>query len=116
MQEYISFDSDNELYTPQIVRALEGDASDGIRLGDSTVYTSHGGLEYDAAKNKEHMTKFRKMVFATMQSGSSEVSGPTSEYGLKPSDSSSGESQRHQTTREMEMRKMNNSQGFSGSS
>ncbi|KAK7251571.1 hypothetical protein RIF29_34884 [Crotalaria pallida] len=107
----------------QVVRALEGDASlddlnDGTRPGHSTVYSSHGSSDYDTAQYKKDMDKFRKMALETQEyggGGSSEYSGPTSEYGLNPSDSSS-EVQRRQTTREMEMRKMKNSQGFSGSS
>lgn len=108
----------------QVVRALEGDVSladlnEGIKPGHSSVYSSHGSSDYDTVQYKEDMKKFRKMAFGggTNDYGaSSEYSGPpTSEYGLYPSGSSS-EGQSRQTTREMEMRKMKNSQGFSGSS
>ena len=108
-------------YIPQIVRALEGDASladlnDGVRPGHSTVYGSHGSSDYDTAQYKEDMKKFRKMALGTQEfGGSSEYSGPTGEYVLNPSDSSS-ESQRRQTTGETEMRKMKHSQGYSGRS
>ncbi|KAJ7973866.1 Receptor-like kinase [Quillaja saponaria] len=103
----------------QIVRALEGDVSlsdlnEGIRPGHSTVYSSHGSSDYDTSQYKEDMKKFRKVALGSQEYvASSEYSGPTSEYGLYPSGSSS----EGQTTREMEMGKMKrNSQGFSGTS
>ncbi|KAK6944971.1 Serine-threonine/tyrosine-protein kinase, catalytic domain [Dillenia turbinata] len=102
----------------QIVRALEGDVSlsdlnEGIRPGHSTVYGSHGSSDYDTHQYKEDMQKFRKLALGSQEYGSSEYSGPTSEYGLYPSGSSS----EGQTTREMEMRKMKkNSQAFRGPS
>ncbi|KAK9269123.1 hypothetical protein L1049_000892 [Liquidambar formosana] len=102
----------------QVVRALEGDVSlsdlnEGIRPGHSTVYSSYGSSDYDTSQYNEDMKKFRKMALASREYGSSEYSGPTSEYGLNPSGSSS----EGQQTREMEMGKMKkNSQGFSGSS
>ncbi|KAK7314469.1 hypothetical protein VNO77_32994 [Canavalia gladiata] len=105
----------------QVVRALEGDVSladlnEGIRPGHSTMYSSHESSDYDTVQYKEDMKKFRKMALGTQEYGaSSEYSAATSEYGLNPSGSSS-EAQSRQTTREMEMRKMKNSQGFSGSS
>lgn len=105
----------------QVVRALEGDVSladlnEGIRPGHSTMYSSHESSDYDTAQYKEDMKKFRKMALGTQEYGaSSEYSAATSEYGLNPSGSSS-EALSRQTTREMEMRKMKNSQGFSGSS
>ncbi|KAL6974416.1 Proline-rich receptor-like protein kinase perk1, partial [Sarracenia purpurea var. burkii] len=103
----------------QVVRALEGDVSlsdlnEGIRPGHSTVYSSHGSSDYDTSQYNEDMKKFRKMALGTQEHGSSEYSGPTSEYGLYPSGSSS---EGLQTTREMEMGKMKkDSRGFSGSS
>ncbi|KAJ4822598.1 Proline-rich receptor-like protein kinase perk1 [Turnera subulata] len=103
----------------QVVRALEGDVSlsdlnEGIRPGHSTVYSSYGSSDYDTSQYNEDMKKFRKMALGTQEYGaSSEYSGPTSEYGLYPSGSSS----EGQNTREMEMGKMKkNSQGFSGTS
>ncbi|CAJ2636813.1 unnamed protein product [Trifolium pratense] len=105
----------------QVVRALEGDVSladlnEGIRPGHSSVYSSHESSDYDTQQYKDDMIKFRKMALGTQEyAGSSEYSAATSEYGLNPSGSSS-ETQSRQTTREMEMRKMKNSQGFSGSS
>lgn len=112
----------------QVVRALEGDVSladlnEGVRPGHSSVYNSHESSDYDTQQYKEDMIKFRKMALGTQEyAGSSEYSGATSEYGLNPSGSSSENQSRQttremgQTTREMEMRKMKNGQGFSGSS
>ncbi|KAL5161144.1 Proline-rich receptor-like protein kinase PERK1 [Glycine soja] len=101
----------------QVVRALEGDVSladlnEGIRPGHSTMYSSHESSDYDTAQYKEDMKKFRKMALGTQEYGaSSEYSAATSEYGLNPSGSSS-EALSRQTTREMEMRKMKNSQAI----
>ncbi|CAL5186477.1 unnamed protein product [Lathyrus oleraceus] len=105
----------------QVVRALEGDVSladlnEGVRPGHSSVYSSHESSDYDTQQYKEDMIKFRKMALGTQEyAASSEYSAATSEYGLNPSGSSS-ENQSRQTTREMELRKLKNSQGFSGSS
>ncbi|KAK8980015.1 hypothetical protein V6N11_061235 [Hibiscus sabdariffa] len=103
----------------QIVRALEGDASlsdlnEGIRPGQSGMYSSYGSSDYDTNQYNEDMKKFRKMALGTQEYvTSSEYSEPTSEYGLNPS----GSSNEGQTTREMEMGRMkNNSYGFSGNS
>ncbi|KAK2645677.1 hypothetical protein Ddye_020872 [Dipteronia dyeriana] len=104
----------------QIVRALEGDVSlsdlnEGIRPGQSNVYSSYGSSDYDTMQYNEDLKKFRKVALSSQEYGaSSEYSGPnTSEYGLYPSGSSS----EGQTTREMEMGKWKkNSQGFSGGS
>lgn len=100
-----------------MVRALEGDVAlsdlnEGIRPGHSSVYS--GSSDYDTSQYNEDMKKFRKMALGSQEYGaSSEYSGPTSEYGLYPSGSSS----EGHNTREMEMGKMKkNSQGFSGSS
>nr|APR64170.1 hypothetical protein [Populus tomentosa] len=104
--------------TSQVVRALEGDVSlsdlnEGIRPGNSRVYGSYGSSDYDTSQYNEDMKKFRKMALGSQEyGGSSEYSGPTSEYGLYPSGSSS----EGQNTREMEMGKMKKaSKGFSGS-
>ncbi|KAK8644919.1 hypothetical protein V6N13_118779 [Hibiscus sabdariffa] len=103
----------------QIVRALEGDASlsdlnEGIRPGQSGMYSSYGSSDYDTSQYNEDMKKFRKMALGTQEYvTSSEYSEPTSEYGLNPS----GSSNEGQTTREMEMGRMKkNSYGFSGNS
>ncbi|KAF2304854.1 hypothetical protein GH714_039177 [Hevea brasiliensis] len=97
----------------QVVRALEGDGAlsdlnEGMRPGQSSVY-SYGSSDYDTSQYNEDLKKFRKMALGSQQYGaSSEYSGPTSEYGLYPSGSSS----EGQNTREMEMGKMKrNSQG-----
>uniref|UniRef100_A0A2P2IUA8 non-specific serine/threonine protein kinase n=1 Tax=Rhizophora mucronata TaxID=61149 RepID=A0A2P2IUA8_RHIMU len=102
----------------QVVRALEGDVSlsdlnEGIKPGHSSIY-SYGSSDYDTSQYKEDMKKFRKMALGSQEYGaSSEYSGPTSEYGLYPSGSSS----EGHTTREMEMGKLKKrSQGFNGSS
>uniref|UniRef100_A0A5B6YVJ9 non-specific serine/threonine protein kinase n=1 Tax=Davidia involucrata TaxID=16924 RepID=A0A5B6YVJ9_DAVIN len=104
----------------QVVRALEGDVSlsdlnEGIRPGHSTVYSSYGSSDYDTSQYNEDMKKIRKTALASQEYGTSEYSGgPTSEYGLYPSGSSS---EGQQTTREMEMGKMKkDSRGFSGGS
>ncbi|KAG6411218.1 hypothetical protein SASPL_129296 [Salvia splendens] len=89
----------------QVVRALEGDVSlsdlnEGITPGHSSVYSSNGSTDYDAAQYNEDMKKFRKMALGTQEYGSSGLcSNPTSEYGLNPSGSSS----EGQQTREMEI-------------
>ncbi|XAR53340.1 Non-specific serine/threonine protein kinase [Bertholletia excelsa] len=92
----------------QVVRALEGDVSlsdlnEGITPGHSRAYGSHGSSDYDTNQYNEDIKKFRKMAFGTQDYGGSEYSGPTSEYGLYPSGSSS---EGQHTTQEMEMGKM----------
>lgn len=100
-----------------MVRALEGDMSlsdlnEGIKAGQSTAYSSHGSSDYDTAQYNEDMKKFRKMALASQDYSSSEVSRPTSEFGLIQSGSSS----ESQQSREMEMKKMKkNNRDFSGS-
>ncbi|XP_059640723.1 proline-rich receptor-like protein kinase PERK1 isoform X2 [Cornus florida] len=87
----------------QVVRALEGNMSldelnEGIRPGHSTVYGYHGSSDYDSAQYKEDLKKFRQMALESQQLNASEVSGPTSEFGLQPSGSSS---EGQQTTQDM---------------
>ncbi|KAA0061554.1 hypothetical protein IC582_011955 [Cucumis melo] len=103
----------------QVVRALEGDSSlsdlnEGVKPGQSSMYSSHGSSDYDTHQYNEDLRKFRKMALGSTEYGaSSEYSGPTSEYGLYPSGSSS----EGQTTREMETRTAKKeSGGFSGRS
>lgn len=77
----------------QIVRVLEGDVSlddlhEGVRPGHSTLYSSLGSSDYDTSQYSEDMKKFRKMALGSQEYGS-EYSGPTSEYGLNQSVSSS---------------------------
>lgn len=97
----------------QVVRALEGEVSlsdlnEGIRPGQSSIYSSYGSSDYDTSQYKDDMKKFRQMALASTEYGSSEYGGTTSEYGMYPSGSSS-EAQSRQTTREMK----GDSRGFS---
>lgn len=104
----------------QIVRALEGnvslsDLNEGMRPGQSNVYSSYGGsTDYDSSQYNEDMKKFRKMALGTQEyNATGEYSNPTSDYGLYPSGSSS----EGQTTREMEMGKIKRAgPGYSGPS
>ncbi|CAO2822855.1 unnamed protein product [Amaranthus hypochondriacus] len=110
----------------QVVRALEGEVSlsdlnEGIRPGQSSIYSSYGSSDYDTNQYKDDLKKFRQMALASQDYGSSEYGGTTSEYGMYPSGSSSeGQSRqttREITTREMEMGKIKgDSKGFSGAS
>lgn len=106
----------------QVVRALEGEVSlsdlnEGIRPGQSSIYSSYGSSDYDSGQYKEDMKKFRQMALASQQYGSSEYGGTTSEYGMYPSGSSSEGRTTREVTREMEMGKIKaDSRGFSGSS
>ncbi|KAE8735395.1 Proline-rich receptor-like protein kinase PERK1 [Hibiscus syriacus] len=104
-----------------VVRALEGDASlsdlnEGMKPGQSSVYSSYESSEYDTSQYNEDMKRFRRMALGTgteEYAASNEYSEPTSEYGLYPS----GSSNEGRTTREMEMRKLKKSNlGFSGNS
>lgn len=100
-------------YIEQVVRALEGEVSlsdlnEGIRPGQSSIYSSYGSSDYDNNQYKDDMKKFRQMALASTEYGSSEYGGTTSEYGMYPSGSSS-EAQSRQTTREMK----GDSRGFS---
>ncbi|PIN19254.1 Non-specific serine/threonine protein kinase [Handroanthus impetiginosus] len=104
-------------FEAKVVRALEGDVSlsdlnEGIRPGQSTLYSSYGSSDYDNTQYNEDIRKFRKMALTSQEYGSSEqYSNPTSEYGLY----SSGSSSEGQRTREIEMGKMQrDSKGFSG--
>ncbi|XP_057964692.1 proline-rich receptor-like protein kinase PERK4 [Malania oleifera] len=80
----------------QIVRALEGDAlledlNDGVKPGQSSMYSSNGSSDYDTSAYNADMKKFRKVALTSQEYTSSDF-GATSEYGLNPS-SSSGDSQ-----------------------
>ncbi|XP_050367346.1 proline-rich receptor-like protein kinase PERK1 [Argentina anserina] len=114
----------------QVVRALEGDVSlsdlnEGIRPGHSNLYSSQGSSDYDSRpydtkQRNLDLINHRKMALESQEYGaSSEYSGgrTTSEYGLNPSGSSSEGQQTRETTREMELGKMNKiNRGYSGSS
>ncbi|KAB2072315.1 hypothetical protein ES319_A07G007300v1 [Gossypium barbadense] len=103
----------------QIVRALEGESSlsdlnEGMRPGQSNVYSSYGGSsDYDASHYNEDMKRLRRAALGSLEYGaSSEYSEQTSEYGLYPSGSTEG-----QTTREIETGSTKkNSQNHSGNS
>ncbi|CAK9185682.1 unnamed protein product [Ilex paraguariensis] len=78
----------------QIVLVLEGnlsidDLNDGVAPGHSSIYGSYGSSDYDTAHYKEDLKKFRKMTLEIPVHNLSEWSGPTSEFGLLPSHSSS---------------------------
>lgn len=75
------------------MRALEGDVSledlnEGVKPGQSSVYSSTGSSDYDTSSYNADMKKFRKMALTSQEYASSEY-GATSEYGLNPSSSSS---------------------------
>lgn len=85
-----------DMYIEQIVRALEGDVSlenltEGVKPGHSSMFSSGGSSEYDMGAYNADMARFRKMALGTQELGSTN-GGPTSEYGLNPSSSSSGDS------------------------
>lgn len=80
----------------QIVRALEGDVSlddlnEGVKPGQSTMFTSTGSSDYDSTSYNADMKKMRRMALGTEEFASNEYSSgpPTSEYGQNPSSSSS---------------------------
>ncbi|KAK8923826.1 Proline-rich receptor-like protein kinase PERK5 [Platanthera zijinensis] len=75
----------------QIVRALEGDSSledltEGMKPGQSMLFNSSS--DYDSGSYAANMSRFRRTVFESNEH-SEGYSGPTSDYGLNPSTSSS---------------------------
>ncbi|CAN7073761.1 unnamed protein product [Brassica oleracea var. botrytis] len=76
------------------------DLNQGIKPGDSNVYSSYGGsTDYDMSEDNEGINKLRRKAPGTQEySESSEYSNPTSEYDLY----STGWSTEGRTTREME--------------
>ncbi|CAN6918155.1 unnamed protein product, partial [Brassica oleracea] len=76
------------------------DLNQGIKPGDSNVYSSYGGsTDYDMSEDNEGINKLRRKALGTQEySESSEYSNPTSEYDLY----STGWSTEGRTTREME--------------
>lgn len=59
------------------MRALEGDVSlddlnEGVRPGQSAIYTSSGSSDYDANAYDADMKKFRKMALTSQEFVSSE--------------------------------------------
>ncbi|KAK8535459.1 hypothetical protein V6N13_081587 [Hibiscus sabdariffa] len=102
----------------QVVRALEGESSlsdlnEGMRPGQSNLYSSYGSSDFDASQYNEDMKRFKRALGSQEYGASNEYSEPTSEYGLYPS----GSSNEGQTTREMEIGRMKKkSQNDSGNS
>lgn len=87
----------------QIVRALEGntpldDLNEGITPGHSTIYGSYGGSDYNSMQYREDMKKFRKIALESVELGSSDYSGLTSDYGQNPPSSSTEDRQATQET------------------
>lgn len=89
----------------KVTRVLEGnisasDLNQGIKPGDSNVYSSYGGSTYyDMSEDNEGINKLRGKAVGTQEySESSEYSNPTSEYEKY----STGWSTEGRTTREME--------------
>ncbi|KAL7140190.1 hypothetical protein ABFS83_09G105200 [Erythranthe nasuta] len=83
----------------QIIRALEGnlnleELNEGLKPGHSRKYdSSHGSsdfdISYDTTQYREDLIKFRKMALESVEHTTSEFSGPTSDFGRRPSGSSS---------------------------
>ncbi|XP_016176922.1 proline-rich receptor-like protein kinase PERK1 [Arachis ipaensis] len=87
----------------QVVRALEGhisleDLYEGGTPGHSRVFGSFESLNYDAGQYNEDLKKFRKLALESQEHGTSEYSGPSSEYGQHPSASTSSGLQNTQET------------------
>lgn len=82
----------------QIIRALEGNLPldemiEGVQPGHNILDDSHGSSDYDSLYNttqyREDLIKFRKMALESAEHTVSDYSGLTSEYGRRPSGSSS---------------------------
>lgn len=105
----------------QVVRALEGNLSpdelnEGVIPGQSMVYSSYGSTQYSTREYKEDMKKFRKLALESQEQdqGTSENSGPSSEFGLHQSASSGEGQQTSQVIEHGQMKK--DTQDFSKSS
>nr|XP_043624948.1 proline-rich receptor-like protein kinase PERK15 [Erigeron canadensis] len=77
----------------QIARALEGnlpleDLDECIKPGHSKLNGSHDSADFDTAQYREELRKFQKMAFGS-QNNSSGWTAPTSNFGQRPSGSSS---------------------------
>nr|CAD1818270.1 unnamed protein product [Ananas comosus var. bracteatus] len=75
----------------QVVRSLEGDISledlnEGVKPGQSSFFGSSS--DFDSSSYSSNMRQFRRIALGSGEF-SNEYSGPTSEYGLNPSESSS---------------------------
>ncbi|KAF7843350.1 proline-rich receptor-like protein kinase PERK15 [Senna tora] len=82
----------------QVVRALEGnisldDLNEGNTPGHSRAFSSFESTNYDTNQYNEDLKKFRKLA---LDQGTSEYSGPSSEYGQHQSASSSSGQQNTQ--------------------
>ncbi|OVA18688.1 Protein kinase domain [Macleaya cordata] len=83
----------------QIVRALEGDVSledlnEGVRPGQSSMFSSNGSSDYDTGMYNADMKNFRRTALASQELGTSTEFGHTSDSGQHPSSSSDGPSPR----------------------
>ncbi|KAF8027561.1 hypothetical protein BT93_E0463 [Corymbia citriodora subsp. variegata] len=92
----------------QVVRVLDGNLSlsnlkERIMPGLSRVYNHCESSEYDTSQDQEDSKIFRMMALESREQATGEFSGPSSEYDLQPSSSSSGG---QQTNQEMDMGKM----------
>lgn len=77
----------------QIARALEGnlpleELDEGIKPGHSKLNGSQESSDFDTAQYREELRKFQKMAFES-QNNSSGLSALTSNFGQRPSGSSS---------------------------
>lgn len=87
----------------QVVRALEGnisleDLNEGSAPGHSRVFGSFESSSYDSLQYSEDLKKFKKLALESQVQGSSQYSGPSSEYGQHPSGSTSSGQQNTQET------------------
>lgn len=77
----------------QIVRALEGDVSledlnEGVRPGQSSVFSSDGSTEYNSSTYNADMKQFRKMALATQGFASGDGSTQSSNNSASASETS----------------------------
>lgn len=74
------------------------DLNEGITPGHSTIYGSYGGSDYNSMQYREDMKKIRKIALESVELGSSDYSGLTSDYGQNPPSSSTEDRQATQET------------------
>lgn len=88
----------SQLLLMQIIQAFEGnlpldDLTEGIQPRHDILYDSHESTDYDAlydtTQYREDLIKFRKMALEGVEHTTSECSVVTSEFGRRPSGSSS---------------------------
>ncbi|KAM6585806.1 hypothetical protein CsatB_012808 [Cannabis sativa] len=87
-----------------ILRALEGHISldeldEGVKPGDSTIYSSYGSQDYKSHQYREDMEKFKKLALQSQEQVTSEYSLPSTESGLHPSASSTEDQQNTEENR-----------------